>query len=227
MSFIRWVWRGLPIVLVIPLTLSGCAREAPDEPMMVEPVVEPADPATEVPAAEEPVVGEPAAVAFEWTETPLVEQIPDAQITGEVHKRPFAAQTVRIEQKDETKYSMQISTGTPAIPDSVTAGINRDDGWRFRFSVDEGALERLEWAIDDEKVFAEEHAYYYYDQGEGRPPMSVNGPWGAALQITERTVGGSDDSRVVGQMKGRVALVMRDTDRSWIAGSFEGPVYKW
>lgn len=238
MAWRAWLWCVVSALIVMGMgVLAGCPAPEPEQTTMVEPSPEPApvpadEPAVEEPAAEEPEpeAGEASAAAaeFEWTETPSVEAIPDHPVAGMVHKQAFAAQTIRIEKKDEDTYQMQISNGELTIPGSVTSTITNDDGWRFRFSVDEGAPVTKQWAIDDEKTFADEHVYYYYAQGDGKPPMSVNGPWGAALQITEWTVEEpSEGSRVIGTVKGRVALVMRDTDRSWAAGTFEAPVFSW
>ena len=223
-----WMWWALCVALVVGVaTLAGCPAQEP-EPSMVGEAPEPVpaeEPAVETPTADEPAiqVGD-----FEYSEAPAVDDIPTGPITGMIHNGPFAAQTIRIERKDEDTFQMQISNGQLTIPDSVTSTINGDDGWRFRFTVTEGSLAAMQWAVDDEKTFADEHAYYYYAQGEGKPPMSVNGPWGAALEITEWTVEEpAEGSRVIGTMRGRVALVMRDTDKSWAAGEFEAPVFEW
>jgi len=58
--------------------------------------------------------------------------------------------------------------------------------------------------------------------------MSVNYPWGAALEITEWTVQEpAEGSDIVGTIKGRVVLVMQDDTKSWVGGEFEAPVYVW
>lgn len=229
-----WKLLGLCGVLVVAVVLvAGCPSQAPpeEETVVMQPPAEPApvdEPVAEEPGVEEPE--EPAAAPgeFEYTQAPSVEDIPAGPVSGLLHNQAFTAQTIRIEKKDEGTFQMQISNGELTIPDSVTSTINDDDGWRFRFTVPEGSTTTREWAIDDEKTFDDEHAYYYYDQGEDRPAMSVNGPWGAALEITEWTEEEPGDSgRVIGTMKGRVALVMRDTDRSWAAGEFEAPVFEW
>ena len=86
----------------------------------------------------------------------------------------------------------------------------------------------MQRAVDDKKTFDDEHVYYYYDQGADKPSMSVNGPWGAALAITEwKKQEPAEGSRVIGTVKGRVALVMREPQKSWAAGEFEAPVYEW
>ena len=225
-----WMWCALCAVLVVGVAaLAGCPSPEPEQTVVGEPPMEPqpapAEEPAEQPAAEEPAV---EVADFEYTESPTVEDIPAGPITGMLNAEPFSAQTIRIEKKDEDTFQMQISNGQLTIPDSVTSTINDDDGWRFRFTVPEGSLAAMQWAVDDEKTFDDEHVYYYYYQGDDKPAMSVNGPWGAALEITEWTVEEpAEGSRVIGTMRGRVALVMRETDKSWAAGEFEAPVYEW
>lgn len=58
--------------------------------------------------------------------------------------------------------------------------------------------------------------------------MSVNTSWGAALQITEWTLDGDpDDEKILGTIKGKVALVCNDEAKSFVAGTFEAPYYTW
>ena len=73
-----------------------------------------------------------------------------------------------------------------------------------------------------------EHVYYWYAQGEDQGPMSVNYPWGAALEITQWTVQEPEEgSDVLGSVKGRVVLVMADDAESWVGGEFDAPYYEW
>ncbi len=207
--------------------LGGCPSQEPEQTVVAEPPSGPEAEPVAQPTEPTPTPATPVG-DFEYTEAPTVEDIPTGPITGMVHGRPFTARTIRIEKKDDDTFQMQISDGELAIPDSITSTISNDNGWRFRFTVSEGSLAAMQWAVDDQKTFDDEHVYYYYYQGDDKPPMSVNGPWGAALEITEWTVTEpSEDSRVIGTMKGRVALVMRETDRSWAAGEFEAPVFEW
>jgi len=236
----RWELIGLCAAIVACVALvGGCPSPEPttvsEPPMEATPVevpevAEQAAEETEEEATEEEATEAPTPVAgdFEYTDTPSVDSIPAGAISGMMHRQPFTAQTIRIEKKSEETFQMQISNGELNNPDKVTSTITDDDGWRFRFTVPEGSTTAVEWAIDDEKTFDEEHAYYYYQQEGDKPKMSVNGPWGAALEITEWTTQEpAEGSRVIGTVKGRVALVMRDADKSWAAGEFEAPVFEW
>lgn len=232
------------VIVIGALLTTGCPSQEPEETAVSDVAPEPpsgTELTPEMEAPEQP--GEEAAEAtagetdeapagevgeFEYTDTPSVDDIPSGPISGMMHGEPFTAKTVRIEKTDEDTFRMQVSDGELNDPSRITSTITGDDGWRFRFTVPEGSTTTLEWAIDDEKTFDDEHVYYYYKQEGDKPPMSVNGPWGAALEITDWTTGEtSDDSRVIGTMTGRLALVMRDQDKSWAAGEFEAPVYEW
>ncbi len=229
MTWRQWTW-CVPAALVVVgvAAIAGCPSPEPEQSVVSEPPMQPEPIPPEEPGAAEPAEQPAVEVAkFEYTEAPTVEDIPAGPLTGMLHGEPFSARTIRIEKKDEDTFQMQISNGQLTIPDSVTSTINDDDGWRFRFTVPEGSLAAMQWAVDDEKTFDDEHVYYYYDQGDDKPTMSVNGPWGAALEITDWTVEEpSEGSHVIGTIEGRVALVMRETDRSWVAGEFEAPVYE-
>jgi len=225
----RWAWWGLAAVMLAGVALlAGCPSQEPEQTVVTEPPSGPG-PEDEPPVAEEPAEKPAVAVEeFEYTEAPSVEGIPAGTVSGMMHGEAFAAQTIRIEKKDDDTFQMLISNGQLSDPNKVTSTINDDDGWRFRFTVAEGSATTLQRAIDDDKTFDDEHVYYYYDQGDDKPTMSVNGPWGAALEITEWTQQQpAEGSRVIGSVKGRVALVMRDADKSWAAGEFEAPVFEW
>ena len=62
--------------------------------------------------------------------------------------------------------------------------------------------------------------------------MSVNYSWGAALQITDWTVEEpAEDAEtfhaVLGNVKGKVALVMDDDEKSWVTGEFDAVYYEF
>lgn len=228
MGHVRWQGCALSaVIMVLVALLSGCPSQEPEQIVMSEPPPEAAQ--VDEPVAEEPdEAGAAALTAFEFTETPSVEMIPAGPIAGLMRGEAWTAQTVRVERNAPDRFRMQISNGELSDPEKITSMILNDDGWRFRFAVTEGSKTTLQWAIDDEKTFDDEHAYYYYEQGDDKPTMSVNGPWGAALEITEWTQHESpSDRNVIGTMKGRLALVMRDRDKSWAVGEFEALVYKW
>ena len=225
------VWSVVCIIaLVGSVLLVGCPKKTPPEPAINQPPVELPQPPVEEQTAEEPTTPEPGEkpAEFTWNEWPEVSQIPDGPLTGMMRGKPFEAKTVRIEKKDEDTWQMQITNGVLPDPQKVTGVISKDDAWRCRFTIAEGTTTSIERPIEDGKTFDDEHVYYYYDQGDDKPSMSVNGPWGMAIQITDWTVEQpSGDSKVIGTMKGRIALVMKDTEKSWVAGEFEGPVYQW
>jgi len=221
-------------VLATLVLVGGCPpqeTEGPtvgDLPQLPEPV--PTDePGVDTSDMEQPGAGQPAVAAaeFEWTATPTVEDIPAGPVAGMMNGKPFAAQTVRVEDNEDGTFDLQISSKALEDPDDPGGIISGDDGWELTFSMEEGTTGTMQWAVEDEKDFDQEHVYYWYARGD-EGPMSVNYSWGAALEITDWTVQEPNEgSDVVGTMKGRVLLVMEDDEQSWVAGEFEAPVYVW
>jgi len=211
-------------VLATLVLVTGCPPKQPEQTIVTEPPSEP-----ETAPAEQPTTEEPAAkvAEFEWTDTPTVEDIPAGPVTGMLDGKPFVPQTVRVEKNDDGSFDLQLSSKALEDPNDSAALISGDDGWEFTFTMEEGTTGILQWAVGDDKTYGKEHVYYWYDRGD-EGPMSVNYPWGAAMEITEWTVQEPvEGSDVVGTIKGRVALVMQDDAKSWVAGEFEAPVYVW
>lgn len=216
----RWMIFGLCIATVaFVATIAGCPPS--------EEEVQVYDPHPPGNGYEDEV--EPAAVVseFEWTDSPTVDQIPDGPIVGMLNGRPFEAELVRVRKSDEDTYQLEILNKAPESGDP-TAMVMGEDAWQLRFTRTEGETGAVEWAISDEKDFGTEHVYYWYAQGEGQGPMSVNHPWGAALEITEWTLSEDEENeKILGTVTGKIALVMNDDETSWCAGEFEAVYYEW
>jgi hypothetical protein len=214
----------LLVAFVVALVVGGCApkpkpeAEQPAPPKKTEaaPVAEPAGPAPE---------------KFTWTKSPKVSDIPDKPVTGRINGKPFNVKMVRVEKTDdgpELQFSDQ-------APDKPTGMVSKDTGAELSFPLPEG--KPGEWAkgVDDDKQSGKEHAWFYYQQGGDKGPMSVNPLWGAAIKIDEWTVNPEPDKDgVLGKVKGKVAIVfesmdegVKDEDKDWVAGTFEGVYYKW
>jgi len=208
------------LAVAAALLLTGCPpKQTPTE-----------TPVTTTPApAEAPKTpAEPPAAApteFAWSDAPTADQIPDAPITGMINGKEFTANTVRIEKGDEGKATLEISD---AKLDDPTGVITEDTGVDLDFSLTEGQAGEMVMKIADEKDFDKQHAYYHYPQGGDKGPMSVNASWGCALQIdTWDMTADPQNEKIVGKIKGKVAIVFEDDSKSWVAGAFEAPYYKW
>jgi len=215
------------IAVVVCVGLVGCPT-SPEE--MAE--VGPMDPVAEEAPAEMPEGEETAAVAeFEWSEAPTVDMIPSGPIHGMMNGEPFEAKTVRIEKDEDGTLELNISN-VAVEGDDPTDMIMGDDAWQLKFTATEGEPGEWTWAVADDKDFDTEHVYYYYQQGEGKGSMSVNYSWGAALQITDWTVEEpAEDAEtfytVLGNVKGKVLLVMDTDTKDWVAGEFDAVYYEF
>lgn len=225
----RKLWGLLVLCTVVVfalVTIGGC-------PKPVEETTEVAEIPPEVAAPETPAEPVDAAATevgqFEWTAAPTVDDIPAGAVTGMMNGKPFIAQTVRVEKDDDDTYLLKISNKPLDDPNDPSGIIVDDDGWELTFTAPEGQPVKLTWAVADGKKGIDiEHVYYWYAQGEDKGPMSVNYPWGGALEITEWTVQEpAEGSDVLGSVKGRVVLVMDDDEKSWVAGEFDAPYYEW
>lgn len=218
------------------IAIGGCPRSAPEATEVADlpPEIPEPEPTAEPEAVTETEGGATPQVAtqvakFDWTASPTFEDIPAGPISGMLNGRPFIAQTVRMERDDENTYLLTISNKRPEDPDDPLGVISGDDGWELTFTAPEGEPVRLLWAVADPKRGIQtEHVYYWYAQGQGQGPMSVNYPWGAALEITEWKVHEPEEgTRMLGSVRGRVLLVMDDEAKSWVGGEFEAPYYEW
>ena len=205
------------------VAMSGCPSQPETETVDLPPegVVEPPPAETE---------GAALTSDFEWTATPTVDMIPSGQISGMLNGEPFVAETVRIEKDEEGVLELNISN-TAVDGDDPTDMITGDDAWQLTFSGTEGETGEWTWTVEEEKDFDTEHVYYYYARGE-EGPMSINSPWGGALQITEWTVqepeeGAETFHTVLGNVKGKVLLVMDDEAKSWVGGEFDAVYYEF
>jgi len=201
--------------------LAGCPPKetAPDTTGTAPPP--PADTAKEAP--EEAATTAPA--EFTWTETPAADQIPDTPLKGMVNGKEFTASTIRVEKGDEGKATLEISDAKLEDPTGV---ITDDTGVDLDFTLTEGQAADLVKTIAEEKDFDKEHAYYHYPQGGDKGPMSVNPSWGCALKIDSWDMTADPtNEKIVGKITGKVAIVFDDDTKSWVAGTFEAPYYKW
>lgn len=187
---------------------------------------QPADQAATPPMPEPtPPTAEPAAVpatGFAWTETPTLDQIPNAPITGMINGKPFAAQTVRLKQRDD-QVVLEIIDQKPDDPSGMVTG---ETGASLYLKLEEGKPVEFVSGIKDEKTDPAD-AIYYYPQGGDKGPMTMNSDWGAALKIDEWTLAKDpSDEDVLGTVKGKVAIVFADDPKSFVSGTFEGVYYK-
>lgn len=204
----------LLVVLLVSLSLlTGCPKPPPKVG-----VANPAPEAT-------PPTAEPAAVpatGFAWTETPKLDQIPDAAVTGMINGKPFAAQTVRLKQRDG-QVVLEIIDQKPDKPTGMVTG---DTGASLYLKLPEGKPAEFVAGIKDPKTDPAD-AIYYYPQGGDKGPMTMNSDWGAALKIDEWTMAKDPaDEDVLGKVKGKVAIVFADDPKSFVSGKFEGVYYK-
>jgi len=170
---------------------------------------------------------EPAAAPgeFTWSDAPTVAQVPDAPIEGMINGKEFTANTVRIEKGDNGKATLEISDAKLEDPTGI---ITEDTGVDLDFTLPEGKPGEMVRKIADEKNFDQEHAYYHYPQGGDKGPMSVNDPWGCALKIDSWDMTADPkNEKILGTVKGKVAIVFEDDPKSWVAGTLDAPYYKW
>lgn len=220
---------GLMLVLLLAaitvMFLTGC-------PKPVDEVAQQQEMESQIPPEQgEPAAGtdaEPAETTassdFEWTETPTLDAIPDGAIVGMINGKPFTAATVRLKVDDEQTV-LEISDQAVDEPTGMTMS---DTGLDLRFTLEPGKAGELVLAKDDEKDFDREHAYYHYPQGGDKGPMSVNASWGCALQITDWTLEvNEEDEDILGNAKGKVAVIFGDDEKSWVAGTFDCVYYEW
>jgi len=205
------------VAIAIAVMLAGCPpKQTGTETTTVAPP-------SESPKA--PVEAASAPTEFAWTDKPAIDQVPDAPLKGMINGKAFTANTIRIEQGDEGKATLEISDATLEDPTGI---ITDDTGLDLDFTLPEGQAGELLRAIADEKDFDKEHAYYHYPQGGDKGPMSVNAFWGCALQIESWDMTADPgNEKILGKVKGKVAVVFEDDAKSWVAGSFEAPYYKW
>jgi len=214
-------------VLMFAVMIAGCPAQTPEEGAEVPPP-DPAAGDMEAQPAEDTGAEQ---ASFEWTAEPTVDMIPSGPIRGEMNGKPFEAKTVRIEKSDDGTFELTISN-TAVEGDDPTAMITNDDAWQLTFTGTEAETGEWTWTVEQEKDFDKEHVYYWYQQENDEGPMSVNYDWGAALQITDWTLEDPDPnadtfSTILGNVKGKVALVMDDDEKSWVAGEFDAIYYEW
>lgn len=204
---------ALALLLVLALALlSGCPK--------------PADQAVNTPVPEatppSPETVEAPAGSFAWTETPTLDQVPDAPISGMINGKPFTAQTVRLEKRDD-QVVLRIMDQKP---DTSTGMVTGETSASLYLVLEEGKPAEFVAGIKDEKKDPAD-AIYVYPQGGDKGPMTMNSDWGAALKLDEWTLGKDPaDEDLLGTVKGKVAIVFADDPKSWVAGTFEGVYYK-
>jgi hypothetical protein len=202
------------VLAVSALYMAGCPSKpkAPEAPAMT-PTPPPAPPPAAKADAKAP------AGSFTWTDSPTLEAIPSGPITGMIHGKPFTAKTVRVEQDKDAAVLVISDTAV----DKPTGSLMSDVGADLTFDLKSGAPGQKILTVAAKKEQGKQHAYFHYTLGGGRGPMSVNPSWGCALDISEWKVAPDPkEPDVLGTVKGKVAIVFDDEDKSWVAGTFDG-----
>ncbi|NLO74026.1 MAG: hypothetical protein GX100_07995 [candidate division WS1 bacterium] len=214
------------LALSLLLVATGCPGPKPAEELSPEAPLgaSPGPPAPEAPEPAATAEEAPPPDSFAWTDSPSLASIPGGAITGQINGKPFTAKLVRVKQEDKT-FALEIVDKSADKPTDAVSGAT---GVQLTFSLPEGKPGELVLPVAATKESGKQHAYYWYPQGGDKGPMSVNCPWGCALQITEWTKGTDpQDEYVVGQVKGKVAVVFDDEAKSWVAGTFDCIEMKW
>lgn len=214
------------VVLMLAVVLVGCPAQNTDQGAEMPPPDLPVDEDMEAEGD-----GDAEEATFEWTAEPTIDMIPSGPIRGEMNGSPFEAKTVRIEKDDDGTFELTISN-TAVEGEDPTEMITGDDAWQLTFSGAEGQTGEWTWTLDEEKEFEQEHVYYWYQQEDDAGPMSINYSWAGALQIDEWTMQEPDPnadtfSTILGNVTGKIALVMDDDEKSWVAGEFDAVYYEW
>lgn len=207
----------LLLVLVASLALlTGCPK--PQEPPVSRPTPEAVPPTAETAVP---------ATGFAWTETPKLDQIPDADITGMINGKPFSAKAVRLKQRDDA-IVLEIIDKKPDKPTGMVTGETGVSLYLGRPDATVGLIDNLEYVSGLKDIKTKPHdAIYYYPQGGDKGPMTMNSDWGAAVEIDEwKLAKDPSDPAALGTVKGKVAIVFADDPKSFVSGKFEGVYYK-
>ncbi len=162
-----------------------------------------------------------------WGGKPTVADIPAVPVKGMVNGKPFAAKAVRIERTSNgPKLGIYDKAGKKAT-DSLSGETGVELRWTDQLT--EGKPGKIETPVGPKQGWGApetEGATYYYPDGE--VPATVHADWGCALEITEwKTATDPKDPRVIGWVKGKVAIVLNDEDpKSWVAGTFHGVYFR-
>ena len=187
------------------------------------PATPPADQGTPLAAPAKPASATPEAAAqpgdFKWTETPTLEMIPSKPLTGMIHGKPFEIKMVRLEHSMDELALVMADTK----PDTATSSPMEKVGAEISIKLPEGKAGKMLKALkDSEDPKKTGHAWFHWDQGGSKGPMSENPQWAAALEITEwKLAKDPKDENVVGHLKGKLVICFGDDAKSWVAGTFD------
>lgn len=206
-------------VLALSLVIvAGCPQKPPETTTTVTP------PPPPPPAEAKPATETAAPSAFKWTEKPALADIPAGTIKGMLNGKPFEAKTVRIKKTDEGMRLEIVDQAGEKATDMFTGETSAD---LYFADIAEGKSGELVLGIPDKKADKQD-ATYMYPQGGDKGPMTENPDWGCALQITDfKMEKDPQDDKVLGHVKGKVAIVFNDDAKSWVAGDLDGVYYKW
>jgi hypothetical protein len=197
---------GMPVVPGAP---TPGAPTAPVPPVPVPPVAPTAAPG-----------------AFAWTETPAIEQIPDAPLAGMANGKPFTAASVIFEPGSDA-WRMIIRDQPLAEPTAVLTGgqsINIDlpdfptTGAKFTRPMEYGDGY---WQIGNDPT-----------NPESTTSWNANNAW--ALEITSWQAADYDESgslfQNAGVASGKIAVCYKgggSIQNSWVAGTFENATVRY
>jgi hypothetical protein len=222
------------------LVLGGCDlvngilgnQEAPPPlPMVVPPAPVPTMPT--LPVAPVAPLPQPVAVpttgqvpAFQWTETPAFNAIPDAPLTGMANGAQFVAQSV-IFEPGTSSWKMIIRDQPLPGPTDIASG-----GQFVSIDLPNPPVAGMTWMRP--MAYGEGFFQVKYDPAKPEQTTSWNADNSWALEITSWQaadwISGGPAFQDAGRASGRIAVCYKGTgnlQNSWVAGKFENAIIRY